>query len=127
MCHKKYGLDRKDIMKLMEKVDKKTKGPDEKEPKKFSISEAKRKLAAFILQGKEACFIHSLTLLCNLNSIKVMKNEHDGIITNKIIPKALVVSAAIRAKLPGAVLDQKDLAGEEDILKAGRLIGKKIK
>lgn len=127
MKHKRYGLDRNDNIVLMESVE-----DHKKEPEKYEIkilkktSVLKRKLAAFILQGQEACFIHQLTLLCKAHKIKVMKNEHDGIITNKPIPIELVTEASKLAGLEGAQLEDKALASEDDIIKASRLIRKKI-
>ena len=49
----------------------------------YKIPKVKRALAAFILQGQEACFIHHLTLLCKKTGIPVYKNEHDGLITGQ--------------------------------------------
>lgn len=127
MRHKRYGLDRNDNIVLMESVEMHKKEPEKHEIKIIKrTSEIKRKLAAFILQGQEACFIHQLTLLCTEKKIKVMKNEHDGIITNKPIPIELVTEASILAGLEGAELDKKDLASKDDIKTASRLIGKKI-
>jgi len=74
---------------------------------------------AFILQGKESCFIHHLTLLCRDHNpkIRVFRNEHDGIITDKIIPKSLVVKAGKRSGLQNPMLDEKPLASKSDIAK----------
>ena len=127
MKHKKFGIDRNDRYVNMEVIE------DDKSSKNYgnpkilkSTAEAKRKLAAFILQGQEACFIHHLTIICKNIGIKVMRNEHDGIITDKLIPGKIVRLAGCRANLSGAELEQKALAGEEDIDKASKLIGKKI-
>lgn len=119
MRFKKYGINRKDKIELME-VTKYSK------EKGNAIAKSRRKLAAFILQGQEACFIHHLTILCNDNGIKVMRNEHDGIITDNMIPEKIIRIAGTRAKLKGAELDRKPLAGKDDIDKASKLIGRRI-
>ena len=48
------------------------------------------KLAAFLLQGKEAAFIHALTILAPSYDYEVISNEHDGLVTLGEIPEAAV-------------------------------------
>jgi len=80
---------------------------------KQDINSCKRKLAAFILQGQEACFIHHLTIICSQNGIPVYKNEHDGIITGEKIPKILVREAAKLSGLKNPELKRKPLCSHE--------------
>ena len=77
------------------------------------LNKLKRELAAFFLQGKEAQFIHSLTILCSKNKIPVYKNEHDGIITGKLIPVDLIKIVSDKVSLPGAELTIKDICNNE--------------
>ncbi len=73
------------------------------------ISEVKRQLPAFYLQGKEAFYIHTLTLKCNEHSIPVYKNEHDGLITGKKIPKKLWQQVASEVDAKGISLEIKKI------------------
>jgi hypothetical protein len=50
-------------------------------------------IAAHILQGTEAYFIHTLTTLANSYSFQVLGNEHDGLITLGQIPDAAIQEA----------------------------------
>lgn len=68
------------------------------------LRKCKRKLAAFILQGQEALFIHWLTVLCSKSKIPVYRNEHDGIITGKEIPPKIIEEARIKSKFKEANL-----------------------
>ena len=77
------------------------------------INRCKRRLAAFMLQGKEACFIHNLTILCHENNIPVYKNEHDGIITGKNISEELIDAAALMAKVNSPHMEIKELCPKE--------------
>lgn len=58
-----------------------------------AIAERKRSLAAFILQGQEAAFIHHLTVLCSKHDIPVYRNEHDGLMVGQKIPQKLIKDA----------------------------------
>jgi hypothetical protein len=78
-----------------------------------TINKVKNRLAAFMLQGREACFIHHLTIFCTQEIIPVYKNEHDGIITGQIIPPELVQKAAEEADLPEAIMEIKKLCSKE--------------
>lgn len=73
------------------------------------IPAVKRRLAAFFLQGREACYIHNLTILCKKAGIPVYKNEHDGLITGREIPLSLQKKAAGMAGVKGAILEIKDI------------------
>jgi hypothetical protein len=83
-------------------------------PHKRNIDKCKRKLAAFILQGQEACFIHHLTIICSKNDIPVYKNEHDGIIVGKKIPDELVKMAAEKSGLNNPILIKKPLCAKKE-------------
>lgn len=50
-------------------------------------------IAAHILQGTEAKFIHTLTLLSEKYDFQVIGNEHDGLITLGQIPEAAIQKA----------------------------------
>ncbi|MCX5871090.1 MAG: hypothetical protein NTY00_10775 [Deltaproteobacteria bacterium] len=65
-----------------------------------TLGKLKRELAAFFLQGREAFFIHSLTIACAKHDIPVYKNEHDGVITGKKIPIELVRKISNEVGLP---------------------------
>lgn len=77
------------------------------------INRCKRRLAAFILQGQEACFIHNLTILCRGKNIPVYKNEHDGIITGEKITKKLIDEAAKMAQIHSPHMEIKKLCPKE--------------
>jgi len=76
------------------------------------INKCKRKLAAFILQGREAFFIHNLTLLCSEYKIPVYKNEHDGLITGKEIPETIIQMAGEMSGLVNPVLKRKPICSK---------------
>ena len=65
------------------------------------------KVAAFVLQGQEAAFIHWLTLLSCDYDFDVVGNEHDGLITIGTIPDEAVNEAATRSGLKHASLSEK--------------------
>ena len=79
------------------------------------IAKCKRRVAAFMLQGQEACFIHHLTILCNKNKIPVYKNEHDGIITGKKIPKKIITKAGNLSGLKNSNLIRKRLCSKRKV------------
>ncbi|MEW5735868.1 MAG: hypothetical protein AB1921_13500 [Thermodesulfobacteriota bacterium] len=85
------------------------------DPKNKELLRLKRSLAAFILQGQEACYIHHLTLICIRSGIPVYKNEHDGLITGKLIPQSLMELASERSNLPNCALVLKDLCSEDKL------------
>lgn len=78
-----------------------------------TINKCKRRVAAFILQGQEAYFIQHLTILCNKNKIPVYKNEHDGIITGKEIPKKIITKAGKLSGHENPILDIKRLCSKQ--------------
>lgn len=75
----------------------------------------KATLAAFVLQGQEAAFIHELTLLSLQYDYQVISNEHDGVVTLGEIPEEAVQKAAEKSGLKYAKLEEKALEGIEDI------------
>lgn len=80
---------------------------------KRRIKKCKRQLAAFILQGREALFIHHLTIICSKKRIPVYRNEHDGIITGEEISKIIIRKAAQKAKLKELKLERKAICEKE--------------
>lgn len=60
---------------------------------KGSRDDKKRVLAAFVLQGFEAGFIHHLTLLSREYDYEVLSNQHDGLIALGEIPQEAVERA----------------------------------
>ena len=82
----------------------------------------KRRIAAFILQGQEACFIHHLTVLCRDGKIPVYKNEHDGIITGKKISKEIIKEAGIRSGLDKPILNIKRLCTKQKEAQMNRYV-----
>ena len=87
----------------------------------------KRKLAAFMLQGLESKFIHHLTILCDQNNIPVYKNEHDGLITGKSIPKSLITRASKRSGLKNPILDIKPLCSKSKVNEMKTYVKKNLK
>ena len=49
--------------------------------------EQRSKMAAWYLQGKEACYVHHLTLLGPKYGYTVVANEHDGVLSDGEIPQ----------------------------------------
>lgn len=76
-------------------------------PKGKDIWQRKARIAAFVLQGQEAAFVHHLTTLSLQYEYKVLQNEHDGLITVGEVPNSAVQQAAIAAGMKYAVLDEK--------------------
>lgn len=66
-------------------------------------------LAAFLLQGQEAAFVHQLTALAPKFGFEVIANEHDGLIVIGEIPQEAVKIAAAQSGLHGAVFEEKPL------------------
>ncbi|MBM9515193.1 hypothetical protein [Desulfogranum marinum] len=118
MRHKIYGLSKRNgELHLMDIFYEHQVNPEKTPLTKLggsAKSEAERKLTAFILQGQEAHFIHHLTLLCTEHDIKVLRNEHDGLITDSEITDELVEKASRKSKLKGAALELKALASTDD-------------
>jgi hypothetical protein len=78
--------------------------------KKLPEWKLKSSLAAFVLQGVEASFIHNLTVESMKYSYKILSNEHDGLICVGKIPTEAVEVAAFRSGLKYAVLEEKAIA-----------------
>jgi hypothetical protein len=95
---------------------------DGKEIEKNKTSECKRKIAAYILQGREAYFIHFLTVLCSKNDIPVFKNEHDGVITSKEILKPLIRRTKQATGLHQTDLEFKELCTERKRIERKRYV-----
>jgi len=76
----------------------------------YPVWKVKSKLAAFLLQGQEAAFIHTLTLLGAKHGFKAIANEHDGLITIGNIPNEAVEEAARLSGLQNARLVEKPFA-----------------
>ncbi len=74
---------------------------------KGNQEDKKRRLAAFVLQGFEAGFIHHLTLLSREYDYEVLSNQHDGLITLGEIPQAAVEKAKEISGLRYATLEEK--------------------
>ena len=82
---------------------------------KPKIKEIQRRLAAFMLQGQEASFIHQLTIILTKADIPIYKNEYDGLITGKKIPANLIHKAAKRSGMFNPVLELKPLCSEDKL------------
>jgi hypothetical protein len=74
---------------------------------KKSMSELKSRLAAFLLQGAEAAFIHALTYLSNNYEFDCLNNQHDGLITYGEVPKEAIEKAIQQSGLIYAKLIEK--------------------
>ena len=79
------------------------------------IAEIKRRLAAFMLQGQEASFIHHLTIISTKAGIPVYKNEYDGLLTGKKIPASLIAKADKASGMVNPVLELKPLCSEDKL------------
>ena len=77
--------------------------------KYYLNAEGKRKLAAHILQGKEAAFIHYITSFSKEFGFKVVSNQHDGLIIEGSVPMHLIHNAREFARLPYAELVEKPI------------------
>lgn len=100
------------------------------EESEIKLPEIKRKIAAFILQGQEACFIHHLIILCKKQNIPVYRYEYDGLMTGAPIPLPLVKKAAKQANMVTPKLELKDICSDHKLkktLKSLNLIGHKYK
>lgn len=73
----------------------------------YPMWKVKSMVAAFILQGQEAAFIHHLTLLSLKYGYTVCANEHDGLITVGEIPPEAVTLAGDLSGLKYCVLLEK--------------------
>lgn len=78
-----------------------------------SNRERAKKLAALILQGWEACYIHHLTTLGEKYGYKVLANEHDGVVCLGEIPQAAQDEARELSGFDRAELVEKPFAKVE--------------
>jgi hypothetical protein len=74
---------------------------------KYTEWEVKSKLASFKLLGREACFIHNLTILSKEYKFQVIANEHDGLVCIGNIPEEAVQRAAEMSGLVDPILEEK--------------------
>jgi hypothetical protein len=65
------------------------------------------KLAAFVLQGQEAYFIHTLTLLGEKYGFTPIANAHDGLVTLGEIPAAAIQEAQEACQMPYVRIEEK--------------------
>lgn len=77
----------------------------------LSARELPRKVAAHVLQGREALYVHTLCALGEAHGFRIVCHEHDGIVTLGTVPQAAMDEAARVASMPYAELVEKDLAG----------------
>lgn len=84
----------------------------------------KRIVAAIILQGIEALYVHSLIIKCTENGINVYKNEYDGLITDSEIPADLPnkVAAEIGLKKVKPVIEIKPICSKKRIDKFAEML-----
>jgi hypothetical protein len=77
-------------------------------PKGRNEWQARSRVAAFLLQGREAAFIHYLTLLGEKYGYKPIANEHDGLVVIGEIPNSAVEEAARFSDFQNATLVKKE-------------------
>ncbi len=65
-----------------------------------SRSRRRARLAAFVLQGREAAFVHALAASAKEFGFVVLSHEHDGLAVQGEIPDAAIARAATAAGLP---------------------------
>jgi len=88
--------------------------------KKFSVAELRAledfraipRLSAFLLQGHEALFIHTLTTLGTMHGFTPVGNEHDGLIVLGEIPSEAIDAASRLSGLRNAKLVEKPFIAE---------------
>src|SRR5690625_467567 len=67
------------------------------------------KMAAWYLQGKEACLVHHLTLLGSKYGYTAVANEHDGLLTDSEIPQEAIGEALTLASFKYARFEIKSI------------------
>ena len=82
---------------------------DEPDPVKL-----KARLAAHVLQGLEAAFIHTLAALGTKYGYDVLGNEHDGLLTLGEIPAKAVDEAKVLSGVHDVLLLEKPLCREDE-------------
>jgi hypothetical protein len=63
------------------------------------------RLAAFLLQGREAALIHTLAAASRRHGFEVFSHEHDGLVVLGEVPGEAVEAAAHAARLPLELVD----------------------
>ena len=69
----------------------------------------KARLAAFLLQGREAAVIHTLAASADEHGFRVLSHEHDGLVVAGHVPPEAIEAAARAARVPAelVVLEEK--------------------
>ena len=65
----------------------------------------KSKLAAHLLQGREAAFTHTVAAAAETSGFSVLSHEHDGLVVQGKVPESVVEEAARVADLPLTLVD----------------------
>ena len=68
----------------------------------------KARLAAFLLQGREAALMHALAASAAEYGFRVLSHEHDGLVVAGEVPEAAVEAAARIARVPMDLVDLVD-------------------
>jgi hypothetical protein len=68
----------------------------------------KARLAAFLLQGREAAFTHRLAASSASHGFRVISHEHDGVVVIGTVPASVVDAAAAQARLPRDLVELVD-------------------
>ena len=76
---------------------------DLREPGK--LWKLKARLAAFLLQGREAALIHTLAASSSEYGFRVLSHEHDGLVVAGDVPPEAVEAAARAARIPMELVD----------------------
>ncbi len=114
MKYKEFGIVNNELLSFDE----------DRDPNKETC---KREIAAFMLQGLEAVFIHNLIIECSEKGIPVYRNEYDGLITGRPIPEKLVdkISKKLNLKFK-PLLELKPICSEKLVKKYEKFLSKKI-
>ena len=70
----------------------------------------KAKMAAHLLQGREAAFTHTVAMAGASSGYTVLAHEHDGLVVEGRVPEDVVVAAADEAGLPAGLVDFEEKA-----------------
>lgn len=65
----------------------------------------KARLAAFLLQGREAALVHTLAVSAGRYGFEVLSHEHDGLVVAGDVPREAVEAAARAARIPPELVD----------------------
>ncbi len=65
----------------------------------------KARLAAFLLQGREAALMHTLAASADEYGFRVLSHEHDGLVVAGDVPPEAVEAAASAARIPMDLVD----------------------